>query len=213
MTQNAAETLSPWRVAGSYFEACNCEVICPCRLQGGKGGGRSTYGECDFALSWWIEQGRTRDLDLVGLGVLLAGSFTDAGQRTPWRVALYLDERATPAQQDALAAIYLGRAGGRTLQNFAVAFGEILSVRTARIELDHSPGRERARAGPFVTFAAAAPVRSEEPVTCGIPGHDQPGTELLVEHMAVNDGPLQWDLHGRCGFASRFDYRSGNDER
>jgi hypothetical protein len=22
-----------WKIAGSYFEACNCEVACPCVLQ------------------------------------------------------------------------------------------------------------------------------------------------------------------------------------
>ena len=45
--------MADWRVAGSYFEACNCEAICPCRRQGGqKLTTGSTYGVCDFALSW-----------------------------------------------------------------------------------------------------------------------------------------------------------------
>ena len=39
-----------WSVAGPYFEACSCEAICPCRSTGGRKGGRSTYGVCDFAL-------------------------------------------------------------------------------------------------------------------------------------------------------------------
>jgi hypothetical protein len=29
----------PWRVSGSYLEACNCEAICPCRRIGGRAGG------------------------------------------------------------------------------------------------------------------------------------------------------------------------------
>lgn len=68
-------TDAAWRVAGSYFEACNCEAICPCRRQGGqKLTTGSTYGVCDFALSWRVMQGRFRDLDLTGLSVVLAGS-------------------------------------------------------------------------------------------------------------------------------------------
>lgn len=29
-----AEPPRVWEVAGSYFEACNCEAICPCRKVG-----------------------------------------------------------------------------------------------------------------------------------------------------------------------------------
>jgi len=43
-----------WEVAGSYFEACNCDVICPCRSVGGRPGGRSTHGVCQFVLSWQV---------------------------------------------------------------------------------------------------------------------------------------------------------------
>ena len=52
----------PWRVVGSYFEACNCEAICPCRSVGGRPGGPSTYGECFGTLSWHIHDGRGSDL-------------------------------------------------------------------------------------------------------------------------------------------------------
>jgi hypothetical protein len=199
-----------WRVQGSYFEACNCEAVCPCRRLGGRGRGRSTYGVCDFALSWWVRDGFMGDLVLDGLAVVMAGSFTDEDQRSPWRVALYVDERATPAQDAALTGIFLGRAGGQTLQNFAAAIGEVVAIRRARIALDHTPGRERARAGGWVRFATAHRVPTAEPVTCGIPGHDRPGQELVAETLAVDDGPFQWTFQGRCGFAGDFDYRADN---
>ena len=52
--------MADWRVAGTYLEACNCEAICPCRRQGGqKLTTGSTYGVCDFALSWRIVEGET----------------------------------------------------------------------------------------------------------------------------------------------------------
>ena len=25
-------SLTPWRIRGTYFESCNCEAICPCRM-------------------------------------------------------------------------------------------------------------------------------------------------------------------------------------
>jgi len=33
-----------YSVSGSYFESCNCDPICPCRMSDGIPGGRSTYG-------------------------------------------------------------------------------------------------------------------------------------------------------------------------
>src|SRR5204862_326565 len=92
---------APWRVTGSYFEACSCEAVCPCRQQGGRPGGRSTYGICDFALSWRILDGRAAGTVLSGLEVVLAGSYSDDEAGSPWRVALYVDERADEAQRAA----------------------------------------------------------------------------------------------------------------
>ncbi len=143
---SAGRALTPWRISGSYFEACNCEAICPCRSQGGRTGGRPTFGVCDFALSWRILDGRAASLDLSGLAVVLAGSFEDDEPGSPWRVAFYLDERADEDQKYALTEIFLGRTGGTTLRNFARQIGEVYAVRPARIELDHGPNdhlRER----------------------------------------------------------------------
>src|ERR1700693_4193524 len=94
-------TSSDWRLSGSYFEACNCDAICPCRRQGGrKLTTGSTYGVCDFALSWRITNGRWGNLDLSGLSVVLAGFYRDDEPGKPWRVYLYVDEQATSAQHE-----------------------------------------------------------------------------------------------------------------
>jgi hypothetical protein len=168
----------------------------------------STYGVCEFALSWCITNGRSGALDLAGLSVVLAGSYRDDEPAKPWRVYLYVDDRATGAQQAVLTGIFLGRFGGTPSRNFAGAIAEVYGVRTARIELGHQPRRWFIRADDFVTVNATAVVPSELPVSCGIPGHDHPGTELQAGLMRVDDPPLHWEVHGRCGFASTFDYAS-----
>ena len=66
-----------WQLQGTYLEACNCEVICPCRRIGGRLGGRSTYETCMGALSWAIEQGHAGDLNLSGQRVVLVGRYDD----------------------------------------------------------------------------------------------------------------------------------------
>ena len=86
-----------WAVTGPYFEACNCEAICPCRTIGSRKGGLSTYGVCDFVLGWTIAEGQADGVDLAGLNVVMAGSYSDSEHGSPWRVVLYIDERATHA--------------------------------------------------------------------------------------------------------------------
>jgi hypothetical protein len=203
-----AESPREWAVAGSYFEACNCEAICPCRRVGDRAGGRSTYGVCQFGLSWQIERGIADGLRLDDLAVVMAGWYDDDEPGSPWRVSLYIDDRAGYEQNAALAAIFLGRAGGATLRNFAAAIGTVHAVRRARIELSHVPRRWSIRAGAYLTVRAETAVDAPAPVACGIPGLDRPGQEVIAGTFRMEDAPLGWDLRGRCGFATDFSYSS-----
>lgn len=207
-----------WQVAGSYYEVCNCEAICPCRRQGDKLGGRSTYDTCDFALSWFIREGQADGLDLAGLRVALAGSYDNAESPPPgsaipdppWHVVLYVDERATSEQQRMLADIFLGRAGGTALSNYACVIGEVFAVKPARIELDHTANREVIRVGSYISAATDHPVVSDTSVSCGIPGHDHPGQEVVTGPVRIADADANFDFgwQGRCGFATSFAFRS-----
>lgn len=197
-----------WDVAGSYFEACNCDAICPCRVVGDKPGGRSTRGVCQFALSWLVSAGHADDVMLDGLAVVLAGWYDDDEPSSPWSVTLYVDERAGDEQHDALADIFLGRLGGGTLQNYGAAIGTVHNIRRAHIEVEHQPRRWRIKADAYVSVSATRPVESEAPVACGIPGLDRPGQEVVSDELCVNDAPLEWDLRERCGFATDFHYSS-----
>lgn len=199
---------SDWAVSGPYFEACNCEAICPCRRVGGAAGGRSTYGTCDFALGWTIAAGHADEVNLAGLDVVMAGSYDDDEPGSPWRVILYIDERATDDEHDALETIFLGRAGGTTLQNFARLIGEVYAVHRAAIAIDHTPDRRSIAANGWVEVRQREAVRTGETVSCGIPGHDHPGTEVIAERLVVDHEWLRFDVTGRCGFASTFDYVS-----
>jgi hypothetical protein len=197
-----------WNVSGTYYEVCNCEAVCPCRRHGEKEGGRSTYGFCDFALSWHITKGQADGVDLSNLSVVLAGSYNDDEAGSPWRVIIYVDERGNTSQQQALADIFLGRSGGGTSKNFASAIGEIYAIRAAKIALEHSSNQERMEVRGFVSAATAQPDLTDQPVSCGIPGHDRPGQEIITDHFRVDDQNLKWELNGRCGFATDFAYRS-----
>lgn len=140
----------------------------------------------------------------------MAGWYDDDEPGSPWRVSLYLDERASQEQHDALAAIFVGRAGGAIMRNFAAAIGTVHAVRRARIELSHVPGRWSMGAGTYLAVRAETQVDAPAPVACGIPRLDRPGQEVIASTFRVDDAPLNWDLRGRCGFATDFSYSSHN---
>ena len=201
------DSLLPWSVEGSYYEVCNCEAICPCRRVRGGRSGRPSYENCDFALSWWIAKGHAGAIDLAGLKVVMAGRWeTTPGD--PWRVILYVVDRATPVQNDALAALFLGRAGGPIQNGFGASIVEVYAVKSACIELDHTANEERIDIAPYLTVRTREAVTHDFTVTCGIPGHEHLGQEIVAEIFHLQDAPFDWDVRGKCGFATNFAYAS-----
>jgi hypothetical protein len=200
----------PWSASGSsgsYFEVCNCEAVCPCRRHNGQPGGRATYDTCDFAASWWIQRGHAGAVDLSDLKVVMTGRFKEHGGN-PWEVILFVDERATDAQREALTAVFLGRAGGPTAKSYGPQIAEVHAVRSARIELDHTVNAESIDIAPYLTVQTREPAAEPGAVTCGIPGHDHPGREIRAEVFRYKDGPFDWEFRGKCGFATDFAYSS-----
>lgn len=202
-----SDTLA-WAVTGTYFEACSCLPICPCRQIGGRDGGRSTFGVCDFALSWWIMHGHREDVDLTDRKVVMVGSYDDDQRDSPWTVSLFIDDQATAPQHAALADIFLGRVGGTPSRNYAPAIQTVAGVQAAHIELDHERRHWRIHVDGHADVLAADEVDSDEPVACGIPGLDHPGQEVRTARLDVDAGPLSWEWSDRCGFATDFDYRA-----
>jgi hypothetical protein len=200
----------PWRVSGTYLEACNCEAICPCRTIGGRRGGRSTYGVCLGSLSWQIEEGGAGEVALAGMRAVLANRYDDDESGSPWSFVLYIDERGDERQREALESIFLGRVGGTPELQFPWVWkpSTLLGVRHVAIEVDHTPGRGWFRAGGQVSVRVREPVAELETVTCVIPGHDRAGREIVADLLRVEDGPLEFELSGKCGYEATFDYSS-----
>jgi hypothetical protein len=203
-----------WALAGTYLEACNCEAICPCRRVGGRAGGRSTYGRCMGALSWRVQEGRLDDLDLSGLGVVLACTYDDDEPGSPWTYFLYVDDRGSEGQRDALARIFTGELGGTARRQFPWAFKDsrLLGWRAAPIEIEHTERRGWFRADGRVTVRVGDAVADQEPVTCIIPGHHRSGVELYADLLRVDEGPRVFELTGRCAYRSTFSYSSADEE-
>jgi hypothetical protein len=200
----------PWHVAGAYFESCNCEAVCPCRMVGGVPGGRSTHGVCLGALSWQILDGAAGKVDLSGLAAALVLRYDDDEPGSPWTFILHVDERGDDRQREALEAIFLGRLGGEHVLAlpWVKKASNLLDVRASRIDIEHTASGHALRVGDSVALRASRPVETDKRVSCVISGHHQAGTELYADELKVQDDPLTWDLAGNCAFVSEFDYSS-----
>lgn len=199
-----------WLLSGTYLESCNCDAICPCRKIGGVPGGRSTHGVCMGVLSWFVEDGHADDVELSGSSVAIVCRYDDDEPGSPWTISLHVDERGSAEVQAALADILLGRRGGAQVQRLPWNRKPSIlrGVSSSRIELDHVSERRFLRVADRVLLRISHPVETDQTVTCVIPGHDQPGSELYAEVLRVDDEPYEDEFAGNCAFSSRFSYSS-----
>ena len=183
---------------GAYLEACNCDAICPCRTIDGRTGGRSTHGACFGVLSWRIQAGEAQGVSLSGTGALMSYSYDDDEPGSPWTLVLHLDG------PDELAELLLGRYGGEHVRTLPWVRKPTASVevRKARIEF----GDSEARVGDAIVLRATTVFETISAVSCIVPGHDRPGTELINDEVVVRDSPFDFELRGTCAFRRDFDY-------
>lgn len=195
-----------WSVSGQYLEACNCEAACPCVVLGAP-----TDGECTVLVGWHIDQGRFEKVALDGLNVVLAAYAPGPMTQVKWKVALYLDERASPEQRDALAKIFSGQAGGAP-GALAALVAEVLGVKSAAIEF-RAEGKRRALRIVGVADAEieAVPGQGGNDVTLSNPPFTAvPGFAAVVarsKRASYHDHGLALEVSGKNGFYSPFEYR------
>lgn len=95
---------SDWRLEGEWIKNCNCAFGCPCDFNA-----KPTNGECKGLLGMRITQGHFKDTKLDGLSFFVNVHFPGALHEGNGQAQPIIDERATPAQRDALFAIMSGQ--------------------------------------------------------------------------------------------------------
>lgn len=137
-----------WNLTGSYVETCSCELMCPCNLSFDHG---ATYDYCRATLVFAVRDGQVEGLDISGLrvGFIIDTPkvMTDGG----WRLGLFVDDRASDEQFDALAKVFSGQLGG-PMGALAPLVGELLGVERATIEVVDDGVRHSVRIGDAIDF-------------------------------------------------------------
>lgn len=196
-----------WQVRGTYFEACSCISPCPCNFTSSP-----TDDDCKVVVAWHVDEGRYGELDLAGLNAAFFGHAPGHMLETQWRVALYTDDRATPQQAEALAAIFSGQAGGH-LSALGPFIGEVMGVKAVPIEYLADGRRRSVRVGNVAEVDIEALAGHGDRL---VEIHNVPFTVVPdVPLVAAKSGRLHYDdygvsveIGGRNGYYSPFTYQA-----
>lgn len=195
-----------WYLEGDYFEACNCQSVCPCIWKQ-----PPSEGDCKLLVAWHIQRGQLDGVSLANLNVVLAchapGLMIEGG----WQAVLYLDERVDRAQRNALEQIFSGRKGGHP----ALLAGFMASLEGVHLARTIYESKERVRRL-VVEGVAQAEIEGVEGIRGGVSTIDNPPLCVVPSHpsavsrsryLSFQDAHFQWEFSNRNGFYSPFVYR------
>jgi len=196
-----------WKVSGTYFEACNCDVACPCVFTS-----PPTAGSCTLLVAWHVASGRFGDTVLDGLNAALATYAPENMLKGGWKVALYVDERGDQKQRDALTAVFSGQGGGH-LAALGPLIAQVLGVKAVPIQYQENGKKRRLSIrGIAESEIAALPGQGGADVTLSnhpftvVPGHAAVVSKSTT--VTFKDHGLDWHISGKNGFYSPFAYAS-----
>jgi hypothetical protein len=196
-----------WKLEGSYFETCSCDVVCPCTASLALG---ATHDRCHVTLVFNVKDGEVQGTDVSGLKVAAVADTPKVMSEGNWRLGVFIDEAASDAQAEKLGAVFSGAVGG-PMEALAPLGGEYLGVERASIEVQETGLRHSVRIGDAVDFEIEDVVpfgaQAGEPVRLTGVFHPA-GSELTVARATrskIDAFGIQYD--GKAAFSrSRFSW-------
>ncbi len=132
-----------WRIAGSYFERCSCDLVCPCTASLALG---ATNDYCRVVLVFHVKEGDVEGVDVGGLSVAAVADTPKVMSEGNWRLGVYIDAAASDEQAEKLGGVFSGALGG-PMAALGPLLGENLGVRRAPIEVTEDGLRHSVRIG------------------------------------------------------------------
>src|SRR5205085_9208870 len=132
-----------WKLNGTYFETCSCEVVCPCTASLALG---ATYDRCRVTLVFNIVDGDVDGTDVSGLKVAAVAGSPKVMSDGNWRLGVFIDAAASQEQADKLTAVFGGQLGG-PMEALGPLVSENLGVERATIEVHEDGLRHSVKIG------------------------------------------------------------------
>jgi hypothetical protein len=170
-----------WRISGSYFETCSCDVVCPCTASLALG---ATHDYCRVVLVFHVKDGEVEDVDVSGLTVAAVAETPKVMTDGNWRIGVFIDGAASDEQAEKLGGVFSGALGG-PMEALGPLIGENLGVQRAPIEVREDGLRHSVKIGDAVDFEIedVVPFGVESGEPAQLVGIFHPaGHELTVAH-------------------------------
>lgn len=165
-----------WWMKGDWFDACSCDVPCPCGFAQ-----PPTDDRCQGVMAYHIREGVYGDVELEDLNVLAIVEFEGNAwaKENPVALGILMDERASEDQREALQAVFSGEAGG-WMGVFAELVGEVRGLEFVPIELEVADDLARwgVEVPGKVTAEAEALSGPTTPTGARVQLHNAPGSEV-----------------------------------
>lgn len=126
----AAGTRTPFRVQADHIECCNCPPGCNCQFAG-----IPNHGFCEFLLGFHIREGTFGKVKLDGVNFVIVMKYPGAIHEGRGQVVLFVDQKASDEQVNAVAQIASGKQGGMPWEGLAGTVGSFEGPNRAPIEL------------------------------------------------------------------------------
>jgi hypothetical protein len=137
-----------WKIKGSYFETCSCDLICPCNASFDHG---ATYDFCRVTLIFNIKEGEIEGTDVGGVKVAVIADTPKVMTEGNWKLGMFVDEGATDEQVEKLTAVFGGQLGG-PMEALSPLVGEMLGVERAAIDVTEDGLRHSVKIGDAIDF-------------------------------------------------------------
>lgn len=144
--QLAGEILMTWHLDGTFFENCNCDVVCPCTVSMAL---PADNDRCNVLLVFHVKSGEVEGLDVSGLSVAILADTPRVMEEGNWRIGMLMDAAASSHQVEALVGVFSGKKGG-PMEAMQPLVGEMLGIETAMINYVDDGVRHAVTIGDFV---------------------------------------------------------------
>ena len=198
----------PWTMKGELILNCNCTVFCPCVISLGQH--PPTEGHCQTWGGIRIDDGQYGDVDISGLNIGLMIEIPERMARGNWKVALFIDDRASEDAYDAIVAIMSGQARGTT-GLFSILVAELLGHERQPVTYENEGKTRRLVVGKKIS-GEVVPVAGADPESDLVVTNTQYWMGADITVATANKGRLRafgrvWDFEGRSAEICQIDWR------
>ncbi|WP_137885148.1 DUF1326 domain-containing protein [Pseudomonas sp. 2FE] len=192
-------TMANWRLQGTEFASCNCNWGCPCQFSA-----LPTHGNCEAVVSMRVQHGHFNDISLDDLCWVGTFAWPGAIHEGNGRCQVFIEDKASPAQREALLTILSGQEtepGATVFQVFSSTITEMYEPQFVPIEFSVDMASRQAHTRiPGVLEVTGEPIRN--PIT----GEPQEARLILPNGFEFTEAEMasgSYQTHGAIKISSQ----------